>query len=274
MVGLLGDVVERQVDGWPRPVGLGAQVVNRGSDDRERRPQLVARVRGELPLAPERVADRDESPPRVEPAQRERGGHDQQAPDDQDGHEGRDRPDLVRDVRDHLDGEPRPSALDDLGVDPDRDAGHLLGAEIGAGLARRVDRVGVREAGGQVAEAVGRPVGLDHDRDSPRFGAAEGWADREVRERDGRPRGHEVRDLVGAVGQLLLAAPAEGVGGHDGERHAQHQQQDQRRAAAPQQEAKADPAQGRRIRLSATHRSRLAAPLERPGQVGHRSLSR
>ena len=55
-----------------RLVAVAAQVGDAALDDRERRPQLVARVGGELALAAHRVADRDERAVGVQPPDDER----------------------------------------------------------------------------------------------------------------------------------------------------------------------------------------------------------
>ena len=62
VVGLGGDVVDRRADLADRLVGVAPEVLGARPDDGQRRPQLVARVGGELALVAERVADRDERP--------------------------------------------------------------------------------------------------------------------------------------------------------------------------------------------------------------------
>ena len=62
MLDLVADVAQRLVGVADRLVAMALEVLDARSDDRERRPELVARVGRELALAAERLADRDERP--------------------------------------------------------------------------------------------------------------------------------------------------------------------------------------------------------------------
>src|SRR5664280_1220184 len=96
-------VVERLVLIGNGRGGVPQEMFDAPTDDSERRAQFVAGVGGELALAPERVADRDERPPRVDrptpDGQAERGD----SPDDQDDQQELQGSRFRGPVGDHLD---------------------------------------------------------------------------------------------------------------------------------------------------------------------------
>ena len=77
------EVVQGPVHGR-RIVAAASQLGDRGARDRERGPELVARVGGELALAPERLADRHQRAAGVDVAHRDRRREDGQAAAEQD----------------------------------------------------------------------------------------------------------------------------------------------------------------------------------------------
>src|SRR5258706_7318285 len=68
------DVVEGRPNLGDRLVAIAPEVLDAAPHDREPCSQLVAGIRGKLALSPHRVADRDEGPFRVQPADAERRG--------------------------------------------------------------------------------------------------------------------------------------------------------------------------------------------------------
>ncbi len=146
-----GGSSRRRCRRWPSPpmptgsVGVAAQVGHAGPDHREGRPQLVARVGGELALAAQGSvatvdgrADRDECPPGVDPAgddgEREGG----QAADDEDRQERREQALLGDPLADHLDDVLAIDALHGRRVDPDRRLADHRFADVRAALAGRL----------------------------------------------------------------------------------------------------------------------------------------
>ena len=97
----------------------------------------MARVGREVPLAPERVADRHERPIGIDPADDERGGKDEQTSRDEDRQQDGQRPHLIGPVTDDLDDELPIGPVDRGGQDADRVAGDLGGGQdLGPGRRR------------------------------------------------------------------------------------------------------------------------------------------
>ena len=108
---LVIDVLERGTDRRDRLVAVPLEVLDAAPDDGQRRAQLVARVGRELALASQRdalvgqrLADRDERPPRIDGPEPERHEDDDDPADEQDHEHHVERPLLGDPVADDLDG--------------------------------------------------------------------------------------------------------------------------------------------------------------------------
>ena len=123
---LVVDVDQRRADLRDGLVTVSLEVVDTAADDGQRRPQLVAGVRGELALPPQRhplggqrFADRDQRPPRVDRPEAERHQHHQPTADDQHDQHRVERALLGDAIADDLDRVCRAAGRDDvLGQDP------------------------------------------------------------------------------------------------------------------------------------------------------------
>ncbi len=285
MLDLRVDVDERLADPRHRLVAVPAQVLDGSLDDGERRAQLVARVRGELTLAAERgalrgerLADRHEGAPRVDRPEGDRDEHDHESTAHEDQYEALERPDFGRAVLHDLDEEPTLRRLERDGQLANR---HGLGAIAGSGRpdgdARQPDvaagcvcgarRLGVRQAIGhlELARSDRRAVGGDEDRE--RAAAAEQEVDGRIATARRSTDGHHV---VGALLERRHARGLERRGDAQVEGDAQDEKDEERRAAAPGDEAPADVVKEPRIALGGSIADPGRGPLDGRCRVSHR----
>ena len=267
------DVVERPADARDRLVGMTPDELERAPDDCQRRPQLVARVGGELALAAQgqalgaqRFADRDECAPGVDRPEAERDEDDDRAADQQDPEDRVERlllggavlDDLDEhraDVRERLFGADADGHVADLGR-PDVDPGRCDAGGVDPLVDR--ERVGHEEAAATQRVAVG--VGQQRERPGPTAAEAEALS--------GLSRVGVLAKVGGTHGQLLLAALLEGPGRDQVERRPEDDEDEQRREAAPRDELPADAVDEPGVGAERLELGRVAAAVSDP--VRHR----
>jgi hypothetical protein len=152
----------------------------------------VAGIGGELALPSHRLADRHQGAPGIQPSERDRGGHDAEPAEEEDGAQAGEGTLFRTEILEHLDDERAGRCLDRPAQDPDRLPDHRRGSHVGGAGSRRRDPLLVREAEllEQVRQPRDRAIRLDHQCQAARGGSQEADADGGPLGRDGdRPAG-------------------------------------------------------------------------------------
>ncbi len=260
-------VVERVAHLSHPPLAVTPEVLEAAADDRERRPELVAGVGGELALTPERVADGHERTLRVEPANAQGHGQDEEATEPKDREEDVERPHLRRALADDLHDVPTVRAVERHREDANRRTGQrrlddppLPGP--GGGQARWLrERQGDADHGRRVLRAYheGERTRRRPEKVEPRVGrcAHDDGGNRHDRRIGFNLEGGAVEPRASL--ELLDPPAGQGVGDGSVEGRAERHEDDERRPTAPGQQPPADPSDERGV-------ARLAGP-RHPGSA-------